>query len=504
MNILVVTGKLAENGVRASVKDMADVLVLDIEVAAFITPVLLKHFLSEKKYDLILISGMSGIDFSGLEKELGIPIRLGPKHAFDLGFVLLFAGSFEFSRKIPACELLIEKKRSTAIERSIELENIASSPLTLRSIKIGGNSRMKVMAEIVDAGKLKTNDLINKIIYFVGNGADIIDLGMSLDTTIQNVKNAVKTARSVTTIPLSVDTLDPVLINSALDAGIDIVLSLNSKNIDKVKDRIIKNSAIPVIIPDRSDDLESLFINMGSARSAGIKNMIADPVLEPAGHGLSRSIDRYHEFRERDKTTPLFFGAGNVTELIDADSIGVNSILSGVAMELGASILFTPEYSQKACGSVSELRTASVMMILSQDRGSSPKDLGVDMLAIKEKRRREYGKLPSKYEEAKGSEKWHLDPSGCFKIEITDHEIRDKKIQNGKIILRHNKYNAINEKNINVDNVIVGSNAKDILDTVIEKGLISRLDHAAYLGRELMKAELALKFKRSYSQDDTF
>jgi len=30
------------------------------------------------------------------------------------------------------------------------------------------------------------------------------------------------------------------------------------------------------------------------------------------------------------------------------------------------------------------------------------------------------------------------------------------------------------------------------------------MTHAAYLGRELMKAELALKFRRSYSQDDEF
>jgi len=499
MNVLIVTGKLAQNTAKRSANDKADVLVLDIEVAAFTTPALLRRFLPEKKYDLILIPGMSSGDFSGLEKELGIAIRLGPKHAVDLGFVLSFAGSFEFSTKIPACELLIERKRSTAIDKVIELENKAVSPLTSGSVKIGGNSRMKVMAEIVDAGNLEKKDLARKIIYFVESGADIIDLGMSLDTSKTGVRNAIETAKAVTGIPLSVDTLEPDLINAAKDAGIDIVLSLNSKNIDKVKDGIIKNSAISVIIPDRSDDLESLFNNMESARNSGIKNIIADPVLEPVGHGLSRSISRYYEFRERDKTTPLFFGVGNVTELIDADSIGVNSIISGIAMELGASILFTPEFSQKACGSVSELKTASMMMMLSQDRGSAPKDLGVDMLAIKEKRRREYGKLPGTYIDARGSDKWHLDPAGCFKIELTDDEIRNGKLYHGKIIVRNN-----NIKSKNINNVIAGSTAKDILDTIIKSGLISRIDHAAYLGRELMKAEIALKFKRSYSQDDKF
>ena len=144
---------------------------------------------------------------------------------------------------------------------------------------------------------------------------------------------------------------------------------------------------------------------------------------------------------------------------------------------------------------VSELKTASIMMMLSRDRKSAPKDLGVDMLAIKEKRRREFGVIPESSIEAKGSEKWHLDPAGCFKIELTDDEIRKGKVIPGKIIVRN-----INDKN----NPIAGSTAKDILDTIIERGLISRLDHAAYLGRELMKAEIALKFKRSYSQDDKF
>ena len=73
---------------------------------------------------------------------------------------------------------------------------------------------MKVMAEIVDAGSMNKNELTNKIIYFVECGADIIDLGISLDTSISEVRTAVETARSVTDIPLSIDTLDPESINA--------------------------------------------------------------------------------------------------------------------------------------------------------------------------------------------------------------------------------------------------------------------------------------------------
>jgi len=55
-----------------------------------------------------------------------------------------------------------------------------------------------------------------------------------------------------------------------------------------------------------------------------------------------------------------------VTELIDADSIGIHSILASIATELDASILFTPEFSHKAHDSVNELKTASMMMILAE------------------------------------------------------------------------------------------------------------------------------------------
>ncbi len=492
MKILVVTGKLAENAVKKSVTDEADVLVLDIEVAAFVTPALLRRSLPDKKYDLILIPGLASGDFSGLEKELNTPIRLGPKHAVDLDFVLSFADTIAFSKKVPACELLLEKRRSSAFEKIIEIEERSISPLTLKGLKLGGNSRMKVMAEIVDAGHLTRSELTNKIYYYIEQGADIIDLGISLDTAPDKVRAAVETAKSVTGIPLSIDTLDPALINTALDSGIDIVLSLNSENINEVRDNIVQSSAAAVIIPDCVEDLESLFKNIESAKNSGIVNIIADPVLEPAGHGLVESINRYYELRERDWETPLFFGIGNVTELIDADSIGVNAMLSGIAMELGSSILFTPEFSSKAYNSVSELKTASMMMMLARERGSAPKDLGIDLLAIKEKRRREFGLHPENATEARENEKWHLDTAGSFKIEITEDEYSNGKAHPGKIVAKHN------------DNSIAGETAKEVLDTIIRLGLVSRIDHAGYLGRELMKAELALKFKRSYSQDDKF
>jgi tetrahydromethanopterin S-methyltransferase subunit A len=49
--------------------------------------------------------------------------------------------------------------------------------------------------------------------------------------------------------------------------------------------------------------------------------------------------------------------------------------------------------------------------------------------------------------------------------------------------------------------VIEGRQAAVIASTVIEEGLVTQLDHAAYLGRELAKAEIALKTGAHYEQD---
>jgi len=49
-------------------------------------------------------------------------------------------------------------------------------------------------------------------------------------------------------------------------------------------------------------------------------------------------------------------------------------------------------------------------------------------------------------------------------------------------------------------NVIEGSDAASVCATIVEMKLVSQLDHAAYLGRELAKAELSVSTKLGYIQ----
>ncbi|SES93178.1 dihydropteroate synthase-related protein [Methanococcoides vulcani] len=486
MEILVATGKLAEKTVRYSVVDNADVLVLDIEVAAFLTPHRLLSALKkqQKKYDVIFVPGLCSGDFSIVAKELGCKVFLGPKHAYDLSSVLRFVDEIEFSLEVPACELLSDVWRDIALETLDGIEENAEPLMDLKNVKLGGASRMKVMAEVVNATGLGEETLSNRITSFIKKGADIIDLGASLTASSEDVKRAVRVARKVSTVPISIDTLGPELIKAALDEGVDLVLSLNSSNIDAVAAEVSRADVAAVVIPDAGEGFESLVNNIEAARLAGISNIIADPVLDPIGHGITRSIVRYSRFHEEYPDVPVFFGAGNVTELIDADSVGVNATLCGIAADVGSSILFTPEFSEKTRGSISELSTAAKMMTLAKERESSPKDLGIDLLCLKEKRRRPDVEVPEKYVLAQKFAGWELDPLGPFRIGIAADD------GSGVIVAQHEEA------------TIVGQNARDIMDTIMRMKLISKVDHASYLGCELEKAEIALRLGRSYSQDD--
>ncbi len=80
-----------------------------------------------------------------------------------------------------------------------------------------------------------------------------------------------------------------------------------------------------------------------------------------------------------------------------------------------------------------------------------------------------------------------LDPSGFFII-------YPRKDENN-IYLEHYKTDGT------LNGVIYGADPVFIASTAVEQGLVSRLDHAAYLGRELEKAYLSLCYGFPYVQD---
>jgi len=484
----VATGRCAEKVVKGSVGQAADVLVLDIDIAALMTPPLLKKAYIQhvkrlaREYDVILIPGSSNTTgFSSLANELNIDIVLGPKQAYDLSLVLSSLDDSPLSLNEPADSIILEKRKNDALKLLVELERSATYDFKIHDKKIGGNSRMKVLAEIIDAPFVDCKRIAEQHIQ---NGADIIDIGIPLGTTEREVIQTFANVQEVTgpcNIATSVDSLDPALIRAGIDAGAELVLSFTAENAREIGPLIAKRDIATVVLPHNGDVCSSVAL----ARSYQIKKIIADPVLYPIGVGAADSLTEYRRVRSL-RRLPLFLGVGNIVELIEADSVGANALLAGLAMELGVSVLFTPEHSDKAKGSVRELTTAAQMMQLAQFKGGPPKDLGIDLLRLKERRRRpEYDVIGKNVFNAKdfNPEKFTPDPSGSFVIGIKD----------GLIYVRHD-----------TGTTIKGDSAESVLNAIFELGLVSSTSHAGYLGRELKQAEIALKLGRSYAQDDTF
>lgn len=477
MKILLVTGRLAKEQVRAFAGE-ADVLVADTDVAAFITPRMLQDA-APRGYDLILIPGAVTADFREAEGTLGSPIRLGPKHAADLGEVLklIGKGDMKLSRTTPACQLLLGEMREKARQDIESLEAKATACLQIGGIKIGGSSRMKVLAEVVDATRMPPERLAGRIRYYQKEGADMIDLGLPLDARPEEVRAALGVAKEATDLPVSVDSVRPDLLLAGLKAGADMLLSLNAGNMAQVGPAAAESAVPAAVIPGPGP--AGLEENIRAALDLGVK-AIADPVLDPPMQGLAASLHRYMDFSRRHPGVPLFFGAGNVTELLDADTSGVNALLAALGAEVGAAILFTPEYSAKAVGSVRELAKASMMMQLAGKRKTPPKDLGLDLLLLKQKRHLPTEPLPEAMTEARQGHIYVQDETGSFRIFLSGGLI---VAQNGPVSIR-------------------GENARDLVNTLVDMGLVRRLDHAAYLGRELQKAETALRLGRDYVQDE--
>ena len=64
------------------------------------------------------------------------------------------------------------------------------------------------------------------------------------------------------------------------------------------------------------------------------------------------------------------------------------------------------------------------------------------------------------------------------------------------------KFTKLGNKPVNdMVSIISGRNAIEIVNTLIKHKYISSLQHAADMGIELCKAELALKYKLNYVQD---
>ena len=90
-------------------------------------------------------------------------------------------------------------------------------------------------------------------------------------------------------------------------------------------------------------------------------------------------------------------------------------------------------------------------------------------------------------------------------IEATYHPIKDFKLDPaGYFLIRSNK-NRLEVGFCKKDNIIeklfIGDDAASIYNTIV-RHITLLPEHAAYLGKELTKLEIAMKLKIEYIQDD--
>jgi dihydropteroate synthase-like protein len=332
---LFVTGKLAADSLRLTLEKMEPdfgylLEVLDISVAGLMSVEWIAQHLSDSRgCRQVMIPGLCGGDLSLIRERVGVPVIRGPG---DLKDIPLFFGR--------------------------------------ESVREGyGEYRVKILAEIVDAYRMSREGILTMAEYYRGSGADIIDLGCPARGGFQGVGRVVAELKQHG-FTVSVDTFDTETILEADGAGVDFLLSVNSGNLDLARRLRCK----VVVIPDFGEGLESLERNAAQLADWGV-TCIMDPILDPVNFGFTEALHRFYETRRRYPGAEMLMGAGNLTELIDADSIGINALVAGVLTELKIDYVLTTEVISWTRGAVRELDLARKLMHYSNLNRLLPKNI---------------------------------------------------------------------------------------------------------------------------------
>jgi dihydropteroate synthase-like protein len=433
MKILFITGKLAERALRETLDGMTPdfdyaVAPLKISVAALMTTPFILRSLASPECDLLMIPGLCRAEPEALGEALGVKVEKGPKDLRDLPY---YFG--------------VEKKRQDY-----------------------GDHDVTILAEINDAPSMPIDEILRAARYYAACGADVIDVGCTPGQPATNVGEIVSALRSQG-FRVSLDTFDPAEIAAGDEAGIEYLLSLNSQNLHLAPDL----ACTPVIIPDFGRGLESLDANIEAVERSGVSRYLIDPILAPITFGFAESLARYHEARRRYPSAEILMGVGNVTELTDADSTGINAALAGIMAELDIRYVLTTEVASWTRGSVRELDLARRLMHYARRRGVLPKDVHDGLLTIKDRK----VDCPP---EAELREMQRM---------VTDRNFRVFADRTAIYVFNNELF-------------IKGQDIQQIFDQI--KGQLGHepIGHAFYLGRELMKAKLAMLLGKKYIQEE--
>ncbi len=429
-HILFLTGHMAEPRLRRVLDGMGEtpfaweVRNLGVKVAALMTPEIVKRRLGPVEgATRVVLPGRFRGDLDDLGRHFGLPFERGPEEVKDLPQHFGRGGG------------LVDLSRHDC----------------------------RIFAEIVEAPSLGVEAILARAAHFRAEGADVIDLGGLPGTPFPQLEEAVQ-ALVAEGFSVSVDSGDPEELRRGARAGAGFLLSLTEETLDLA----FETSAVPVLIPARHGDLESLLRASERLERAG-RPFLADPVLDPIHFGFTESIVRYHELRRRLPDTEILMGLGNLTELTDADTTGITMTVMGIVSELHIKNVLVVQVSPHCRRAVREADRARRILYRAREEGSLPQGMAPDLLCLRDRR-----PFPNTAAEIRENATRVTDPN--FRIEVAPDAIH--------------VYNRDGHHT-----------ATDPFDLFPRLGVEGDGGHAFYLGVELARAETALELGKRYTQD---
>ncbi len=432
-----VTGRLAEHALRKVLERLApaagftySVNVLPITVAALMTSSWIERQIRVPEgVNRVLIPGYCGGDLGQLATSVGLPVERGPR---DLRQLPDYFG-----------------RGDTAV-----------SDFRAYSIEI--------LAEINHARRLSRKEVLDQARQLAADGADMIDVGCEPGEPWLEVGDCVR-ALCDQGYRVSIDSLQPEEIQRAVEAGAELVLSVNATN----REAAVDWGCEVVVIPDNLNMLDSFDESIAYLMARKVPYRI-DPILEPIGFGFAASLWRYMDVRRRHLEAPMLMGIGNLTEMTDVDSAGINVILLGICQELGIRSVLTTQVINWARTSVRECDLARRLVHYAIANRVPPKHLIKDLLVLRDQ------KLPS------------------FGGEQLDEIARQIKDHNIRILAESGQLHALRD-----GRHLVASDPFALFEQLLQEAP-NRMNvtHAFYLGYEMCKAVIALQLGKEYVQDE--
>lgn len=433
-----VTGRLAESGLRERVARLADehhfdfvIEVLPITVAALMTVPWVKRKLPPRDgFSRVILPGYCQGDLVELENHLQCPVEKGPADYRRLA------------------------------------EHFGETP---RSRFEADRYDIEIIAEINHAALQEIASVTEQAAAFAEQGADIIDLGSLPNHDWLNVADYVKAIRDLD-LRVSIDSLMPREIERAVAAGAELVLSVNSSN----REAAVDWGCEVVVIPDDPRSWESIDSTIDYLAERKVP-MRLDPILEPIGCGFAESLARYHQVRHRYPEAEMMMGIGNLTELTDADSAGINVLLLGYCQELNIHSVLTTQVINWAKTSVRECDLARRLVRHAVVEKAPPKHVEPRLVTLRDPK---------------------VQPLGSKFLEELASGIKDNNYrifaENGELHLIGSGWH------------FTATDPFDLFDQLADQSP-KNLDasHAFYLGFELHKALTALTLSKEYRQDES-